>query len=57
MTENVRFAIVACPLYFIHEHSVHVWNDFYRHIHKAFTEDKAKVRRGIVGKDSAECVV
>jgi hypothetical protein len=57
MAEIVRFAIVACPLYFVREHSVHVRNDFYRHIHKAFTEDKAKVRRGIVSKDSAECVV
>jgi hypothetical protein len=57
MTEIIRFAIVASPLHFIREHSVHVRNDFYRHIHKAFTKDKAKVRRGIVGKDGAERVV
>jgi hypothetical protein len=43
MTEIVWFLIVARPLYFVREHAKHVWDDFYRHIYKALTEDKAEV--------------
>lgn len=57
MAEMVRLAIVACPLNFIRKHTVHVRDDFYRHIYKALAKDEAEVRWGIVGKDSLECVM
>jgi hypothetical protein len=57
MSEMVWFAIVACPLYFVREHAIHVRNNFYRHIYKALAKDEANVRWGIVSEDSQECVV
>lgn len=43
MAEMVQFSIVARPSYLIREHSIHVWDDLYRHIYEALTKDKAKV--------------
>jgi hypothetical protein len=43
MTELVRLTIVARPFYFVREHPIHMWDDFYRHIYEPFTEDNAKV--------------
>jgi hypothetical protein len=55
MSEMVWFAIVACPLYFVREHTIHVRNNFYRHIHKALAKD-AGIVRSVLCKDGSHAV-
>ena len=53
--EMIWFPTVA-RLYFVREQSIHVWNDFDRHIHKALAKNKANVRSCIGSQDSPGCV-
>lgn len=58
----VWFIVTARSLYFVREHAIHVWYDFYwqylRGARRSLTiDDKAKALWGILTKDSLEYVV
>ena len=44
MAEMIGFAVIARPLDFVCEHTIHVWNDFNWRVHKALAENESKVR-------------
>lgn len=53
----VGFPIVARPLYFVREHTIHVRNHLYWHINEALAKYEADMRPGIGSQDSPECIV
>lgn len=53
----VGFPIVARPLYFVREHTIHVRNHLYWHINEALAKYEADMRLGIGSQDRLECIV